>query len=32
MCGICGFTGNFENREDVLKKMTEVITHFRRLF
>ena len=27
MCGICGFTGNFENREDVLKKMTEVITH-----
>ena len=27
MCGICGFTGNLENREDVLKSMTEVITH-----
>ncbi len=27
MCGICGFTGQLENREDVLKKMTEVITH-----
>ena len=27
MCGICGFTGELENREDVLRKMTEVITH-----
>ena len=27
MCGICGFTGKLENREDVLKKMTAVITH-----
>ena len=27
MCGICGFTGQPENREAVLKKMTEVITH-----
>lgn len=27
MCGICGFTGLPENREDVIKKMTEVITH-----
>lgn len=27
MCGICGFTGQLENREDVLRKMTEVITH-----
>ena len=27
MCGICGFTGNIENRESVLRKMTEVITH-----
>ena len=27
MCGICGFTGQLENREDVLKRMTEVITH-----
>ena len=27
MCGICGFTGQLENRESVIKKMTEVITH-----
>ena len=27
MCGICGFTGKLENRENVLKKMTAVITH-----
>ena len=27
MCGICGFTGEIEQREDTLKKMTEVITH-----
>ncbi len=27
MCGICGFTGQLENRENVLKRMTEVITH-----
>ena len=27
MCGICGFTGTLENREEVLKKMTGVITH-----
>ena len=27
MCGICGFTGELEQREDVLKKMTDVITH-----
>lgn len=27
MCGICGFTGELEQREDTIKKMTEVITH-----
>ena len=27
MCGICGFTGELEQREDVIQKMTEVITH-----
>ncbi len=27
MCGICGFTGQIEDREQVLKNMTEVITH-----
>ena len=27
MCGICGFTGQIEQRENTLKKMTEVITH-----
>ena len=27
MCGICGFTGELEQREDVIRKMTEVITH-----
>ena len=27
MCGICGFTGQLEHREDVLKRMTDVITH-----
>ncbi|MBQ3418420.1 MAG: asparagine synthase (glutamine-hydrolyzing) [Ruminococcus sp.] len=27
MCGICGFTGELEQREDVLKRMTDVITH-----
>ncbi len=27
MCGICGFTGAIEQRENVLHKMTEVITH-----
>ena len=27
MCGICGFTGELENREAVLQRMTEVITH-----
>ena len=27
MCGICGFTGELEQREDILKKMTDVITH-----
>ena len=27
MCGICGFTGELEQREDVIKRMTEVITH-----
>ena len=27
MCGICGFTGQLEKREDVLRKMTESITH-----
>ena len=27
MCGICGFTGELEHRDDVLKKMTDVITH-----
>lgn len=27
MCGICGFTGELEQRRDVLQKMTDVITH-----
>ena len=27
MCGICGFTGQIEQRENTIKKMTEVITH-----
>ncbi len=27
MCGICGFTGQIENRDDVIRNMTEVITH-----
>lgn len=27
MCGICGFTGQVVDRDDVIKRMTEVITH-----
>ena len=27
MCGICGFTGEITNRENILKNMTDVITH-----
>ena len=27
MCGICGFTGELEHREDTIRRMTEVITH-----
>ena len=27
MCGICGFTGQIIDRENTIKKMTEVITH-----
>ena len=27
MCGICGFTGQIESRDDVIKNMTDVITH-----
>ncbi len=27
MCGICGFTGELEQRQDTIRKMTEVITH-----
>lgn len=27
MCGICGFTGEIVERENVITKMTEVITH-----
>ena len=27
MCGICGFTGKLDNREEAIRKMTEVITH-----
>ena len=27
MCGICGFTGELETREETIRKMTEVITH-----
>ena len=27
MCGICGFTGEIQQRENVIHKMTEVITH-----
>ncbi|MBR2714924.1 MAG: asparagine synthase (glutamine-hydrolyzing) [Ruminococcus sp.] len=27
MCGICGFTGQIEQRENTIQKMAEVITH-----
>ena len=27
MCGICGFTGQVVNRDDVIRSMTQVITH-----
>lgn len=27
MCGICGFTGEIQQKENVIRKMTEVITH-----
>ena len=27
MCGICGFTGKLENRDEAIRQMTEVITH-----
>ena len=27
MCGVCGFTGEIVNRDAVLQRMTEVITH-----
>ena len=27
MCGICGFTGQIQSREETIKNMTEVITH-----
>ena len=27
MCGIAGFMGQVENRADVIRNMTEVITH-----
>lgn len=27
MCGICGFTGEVQNREAILRQMTEKITH-----
>ncbi len=27
MCGICGFTGNIENRSETLRNMADVITH-----
>ena len=27
MCGICGFTGEIENRDAVLRRMTDMITH-----
>lgn len=27
MCGLCGFTGNVQNRDKVLEAMTDVITH-----
>ena len=27
MCGVCGFTGEILNRDEVLKNMTKVITH-----
>ncbi len=27
MCGICGFTGQIADRDDVIRNMTEVITH-----
>ena len=27
MCGICGFTGEVINRDDVIERMAKVITH-----
>ena len=27
MCGLCGFTGRVAERDDVLRRMTDVITH-----
>ena len=27
MCGICGFTGEVLDRDEVIKRMTDVITH-----
>ena len=27
MCGFCGFTGNLENREQVIEKMMDRIVH-----
>ncbi|NLG93466.1 MAG: asparagine synthase (glutamine-hydrolyzing) [Clostridiales bacterium] len=27
MCGLCGFTGNIINRDDIIKTMTDKITH-----
>ncbi len=27
MCGICGFTGKIEQKENIIEKMTQVITH-----
>lgn len=27
MCGFCGFTGQIENREEVLRAMTRRIAH-----
>ena len=27
MCGICGFTGKLDNRDEAIRRMTEVITH-----
>ena len=28
MCGLCGFTGSVQHRDEVIRRMTDVITHY----